>query len=67
MAEPIIIAEGPVAYVTKSKPGYEITVRSSNYVTHLLAGIERDEAKARRVCDRLNAHPDQVRRAYGLL
>jgi hypothetical protein len=65
--EPVILWEGPCAYVVRTRECYEIIVHSSNYVTHKPAGITDDAARAERVVKGLNAYPRQTRQAYGLL
>ena len=61
-----ILFEGPCAYVRVSLHGYEIVVHSTNNTTHVIAGHVKDEAKAERICRRLNAYPQQARNFHGL-
>ena len=67
IGEQIILWEGPCAYVVNTRECYEILVYSTNCVVHKPAGITDDAARAESVCRRLNAYPNQTRRAYGLL
>lgn len=65
-AEPIILWEGPCAYVRQTRECYEVIIHSSNYVAHKPAGMTDDREKAKRVCDGLNRYPRQSREAFGL-
>ncbi len=65
--DPIILFEGPCAYVVKTGVCYRVMVHSSNYVTHKPAGITEHEERAKRTCDGLNRYPRQTRQAFDLL
>lgn len=67
MREPVLLWEGPCAYVNRVKDGYEIIVHSTNCTEHVLAGTTEDGARAERICRRLNAYPKQTRHFHGLL
>ena len=68
MTEPEILFEGPVAYAVRRKADvYEVMIYSTNAATHMCVGIKHDEKSAERVVRRLNAYPDQARKAHNLL
>jgi hypothetical protein len=59
--------EGPCAYAVPANTGFDVIVYSSNFVQHIRAGTVPDEARAERLCRRLNAYPRQSRQSHGLL
>lgn len=65
--EPVILFEGPCAYAVQRGDSYDLRVHSTNAVTHLSAGTAASLTSAERTCNGLNRHPEQTRRAYGLL
>ena len=66
--EPKLLFEGACAYAVEKTPScFHIVVFSSNSVTHVKTGETKDAGGAKRVCDRLNAYPDNARKFQGLL
>ncbi len=65
--DPIILFEGPCAYVVKTGACYGVMVHSSNYSTHKPAGITENEERAKRTCDGLNRYPRQTPQGFDLL
>lgn len=64
---PEALYEGPCCYAVANRDGTcDVVVYSSNCVTHLTIGtIAADRAEI--MCRRMNAYPNNTRRAYELL